>query len=508
MVSAYDDGTPPPTLKARRLGLISQHEAIILMRSDCHVCRAEGLEARAQIIVSTPEGREAYATLYEVAGDWLSNGEAGLSEALWEKLAATNGVDLSIRHAPPLESLSDVRRRIHGNRLNGQSFRHIVDDVAGGRYTDIHLAAFLTASSALPLDRNEIAELTRAMVSAGDTVAWSQAVVMDKHCVGGLPGNRTTPIVVAIATVYGLTMPKTSSRAITSPAGTADVMETLAPVDLDLAAMRRVVEQEGGCIVWGRSVNLSPADDVFIRVEKVLDIDTEGQLIASVLSKKIAAGATHVVLDIPVGATAKVRTDYDAARIAASLTAIAGEFGISAHCLFSDGAQPVGRGIGPALEAMDVLAVLRKDAAAPQDLRRRACALAGAILEMGNVVAGGKGVAAAEAALDDGRAWSKFQAICTAQGGVRTPPLAQYVTPLVARQGGRVVHINNRKLARLAKLAGAPGAKAAGLRMLARLGDEVAAGQPILEIHAESPGELAYALDYAARNSDIIEVEP
>jgi len=507
-VGVNNGGGPPPTLKARRLGLISQHEAIILMRSDCHVCRAEGLEARAQIIVSTPDGREAYATLYEVTGDWLSHGEAGLSEALWEKLAAEDGVDLSIRHAPPLESLSDVRRRIHGNRLNAQSFRHIVDDVASGRYTDIHLAAFLTASSALPLDRGETAELTRAMVSAGETIAWPQAVVMDKHCVGGLPGNRTTPIVVAIAAAYGLTMPKTSSRAITSPAGTADVMETLTPVDLDLSAMRRVVEREGGCIVWGRAVNLSPADDVFIRVEKVLDIDTEGQLIASVLSKKIAAGATHVVLDIPVGATAKVRTDHDAARIAASLTAIAGEFGISAQCLLSDGAQPVGHGIGPALEALDVLAVLRNETAAPQDLRRRACVLAGAALEMGNMAAAGKGVIAAEAALNDGRAWSKFQAICAAQGGLRTPPVARYVKPLVAGQSGRVVNVNNRKLARLAKLAGAPDAKAAGLRMLARLGDEVAAGAPILEIHAESPGELAYALDYAVRNRDTIEIEP
>ena len=150
--------------------------------------------------------------------------------------------------------------------------------------------------------------LTRAMVEAGDRLKWPAGTVVDKHCVGGLPGNRTTPIVVSIVAALGIMMPKTSSRAITSPAGTADTMETMAPVDLDIAAIRRVVEREGGCIVWGGAINLSPADDILIRVERALDIDSEGQMIASVLSKKIAAGSTHVVIDMPVGPTAKVRT--------------------------------------------------------------------------------------------------------------------------------------------------------------------------------------------------------
>lgn len=184
---------------------------------------------------------------------------------------------------------------------------------------------------------------------------------------GGLPGKRTTPIVVAIVASHGLVMPKTSSRAITSPAGTADTMETLAPVDLDLAAMRRAVEQEGACLVWGGSVRLSPADDILIRVERVLDIDAQGQLIASVLSKKIAAGSTHIVIDIPVGATAKVRTDDAAAELADQLTEVGRVFGVTVRCVITDGAQPVGRGIGPALEARDVLAALQGLPDAPND---------------------------------------------------------------------------------------------------------------------------------------------
>jgi len=382
-----------------------------------------------------------------------------------------------------------------------------VRDVVAGRYSEIHLSAFLTATAAWPLDGDETSHLTQAMIEAGDRLSWNAPIVVDKHSIGGLPGNRTTPIVVAIVAALGLTMPKTSSRAITSPAGTADTMETLTKVDLDIPAMRRVVEAEGGCLAWGGAVRLSPADDIFIRVERVLDIDTEGQLIASVLSKKIAAGSTHVVLDIPVGPTAKVRSEEAGRALGERLVETASRFGLTAVCLQSDGSQPVGRGVGPALEALDVLAVLQNDPDAPDDLRRRACTLAGAVLELAGAAAEGDGFGAAAQALADGRAWSKFQRICEAQGGLRVPPAAALRRPLAATRSGRVVHINNRKVARLAKLAGAPDAKAAGLAVEVRLGQEIAAGDPLLTVHAQTPGELAYALDYAAANLDLVEIE-
>lgn len=508
MSSATPNATQhPAVLKARRLRLFTQHEPIVVMRTDCHVCRSEGLSARARVLL-TADGREVHATLFQVEGDDLiAPGEAALSEEAWRLLGVGEGDQIHVRHAPALASMASVRRRIYGNRLDEPALQTIVTDVVAGRYTNVHLAAFLTATSALPLDEAETVALTQAMVDAGDRLSWRATTVIDKHCIGGLPGNRTTPIVVAIIAACGLVAPKTSSRAITSPAGTADTMETLAPVDLDLAAMRRVVEAEGGCVVWGGAVRLSPADDIFIRVERVLDVDTEGQLIASVLSKKIAAGSTHVVLDIPVGPTAKVRSADAGERLAERLSSTAAHFGLVARCIQTDGSQPVGRGIGPALEAIDVLAVLRGDPGAPQDLRRRACLLAGAALELGGAAAEGEGEAMADAVLADGRAWAKFQKICEAQGGMRAPPRAPLQAPVSASRSGRVIHMNNRKIATLAKLAGAPDVKAAGLSLNVRLGDEVAAGDPFLLVHAETAGELGYAMDYATANPDIIEIE-
>jgi len=265
-----------------------------------------------------------------------------------------------------------------------------------------------------------------------------------------------------------------------------------------------VVDREGGCVAWGGAVNLSPADDILIRVERALDLDSEGQMIASVLSKKIAAGSSHVVIDMPVGPTAKVRSIEVAETLSVGLAQVGERFGLHTTVVTTDGVQPVGRGIGPSLEARDVLSVLKCEPDAPPDLRQRAVTLAGALLEIAGAAAKGQGQAKAFEALDSGHAWTKFQRICEAQGGMRVPPPSRQQRPIIADRPGVVKAIDNRRIARLAKLAGAPDDKAAGLDLHVRLGDSVAAGQPLCTVHADAPGELSYAFDYAAANSDLV----
>jgi thymidine phosphorylase len=378
--------------------------------------------------------------------------------------------------------------------------------MAAGRYTDIDLSAFLTACTASGMSVDEVVWLTRGMVHVGERLTWDRPVVADKHSVGGLPGNRTTPIVVAIVAAAGVCIPKTSSKAITSPAGTADAMATLAPVDLDLASMRRVVEREGGCVIWGGAIHLSPVDDLLIRVERSLDLDSDAQLVASVLSKKVAAGSTCVVIDMPVGPTAKVRTADTAHALARLLERVGTQVGLAVRPVLTDGSQPVGRGIGPALEAHDVVAVTRGDADAPPDLRDRAILLAGETLELAGACAIGDGVSKARSILADGRAWKKLQNICEAQGGMRTPPTAPQRFDVTASMSGTVTGVDNRRVARAAKLAGAPGDPAAGIVLRVRIGDPVGKGQPLFTLHADTLGELAYAQDYLAAHDGIITI--
>lgn len=489
-------------MRVRRLGLDTLHESVVFMHKDCQVCRSEGFNAHARVLLSNGK-HSVIATLFHATGDLIAHDEAALSEAAWTRLGLNDGDMIVVRHPPTVESLSHLRSRIYGSELAEPSFHAIIKDIVAGNYSDIHISSFVTACSARPLEHREILALTQAMVDVGDRMTWPAGIIVDKHSIGGLPGNRTTPIVVSIVAALGLKMPKTSSRAITSPAGTADTMETMAPVDLDIAAIRRVVEREGGCIVWGGSVRLSPADDILIRVERALDLDAEGQMIASVLSKKIAAGSTHLVLDLPLGPTAKVRTPEAAERLSRALSSVAEHFGLKTKCIVSDGTQPVGRGIGPALEAHDVLAVLQNAPPAPLDLRERAISLAGALLELAGLASGGKGAGLAASTLDDGRAWAKFQRICDAQGGMRSPPGSNHRRPLLASQDGKLQSIDNRKIGKLAKLAGAPDDKAAGVELHTRAGALVQVGEPLCTVHAEASGQLAYAFDYALSNDDI-----
>jgi len=494
-------------VRLRRMGIDTYQTPVIYMRRACAVCRAEGFEAQSRIEIRR-DGRQVVATLNVVTADLLSEDEAGLSEAAWRLLDAHEGDTAELRHAPQLESLSALRAKVYGHALSGPQLAGIVRDIAAGAYSELELAAFVTACAGDRLDESETIELTRAMVGVGRRLNWNRSPVVDKHCIGGLPGNRTTLVVVPIVAACGLTIPKTSSRAITSPAGTADTMEVLAPVELDLGTMRRVVDQEGGCIVWGGAVGLSPADDVMIRVERPLDFDSEGQLVASVLSKKIAAGSTHVVVDLPVGPGAKVRTMEAARRLGARFVAAGKALSINVRPVVTDGLQPVGRGIGPALEARDALAVLRGEAGAPADLRERALALAAEVIELSASFPPGEGRARAQSALDSGAAWRKFEAICRAQGGLREPPSARFHRDVAAPAAGIVRAMDNRMLARLAKLAGAPRAAAAGLELHVRLADRVAAGQPLFTLHSDSAGEMAYALDYLTDHPDAVRVSP
>lgn len=490
-------------LKLKRLGIDTQEEYYVFVREDCPVVRSEGFESQTRVSVCK-DGKSIVASLYIIRSEILQPGETSLSESAWEALQAEAGDYLTLSHLPPIESFGFVRAKFYGKRFSKNSFQLIIRDIYNGSYSKVHIASFISACAGDHLDLEEVTWLTEAMVEAGKRMDWGSANIVDKHCVGGLPGNRTSPIVVSIVASAGLTIPKTSSRAITSPAGTADTLETMTPVALSMEKIRQVVEQEGGCFVWGGAVSLSPVDDLLIKVERAMDIDSEGQMVASVLSKKAAAGSHHVVIDIPVGPTAKVRSHLAALKLKYFFSVVGMALGMNIEIVISDGSQPVGVGIGPALEARDVLKVLRNEKDAPEDLKEHALMLAAALLELGGKANRGEGLGLARKILENGDAYRKFMAICLAQGGFREPGTAPFLHEVKSRRHGNVLEINNRLIAKVAKLAGAPVARNAGLECLVKTGQAVKRGDLLFRIHAESKGELDYALAFVQEQDDNI----
>ncbi len=493
-------------LSLKYLGIDTYIEPVIYMKKDCHICLSEGFEAQARVEV-TLHNRSLIATLNIIDSDLLHHNEASLSQYAWNFLSAKENDTISIAHPKPLESLSYIRSKIYNNELTYSQINEIVNDVVEGQLSDIDIAMFLTATAENRLNLKETISLTKAMINSGEKLTWSSSLVVDKHCIGGLPGNRTSLIIVPIVADFGLMIPKTSSRAITSPAGTADVMEVFSPVNLDIKSMQKVVEKENGCIIWGGSVSLSPADDLLIRIERSMDLDSEGQLIASILSKKIAAGSTHILIDIPIGETAKIRSYERAESLKSILNKVAKHFSVNLKIVFTEGNYPVGYGIGPALEAQDVIDVLTCHKDAAQDLRERALILAGNILEFSNSIPKGCGKKIAESILNSGKALKKFEAICKAQGGeIIEIPKAAYSKTIIAGKSGKITKIDNRLLSRLAKLSGAPNSKLAGLKLKVNVNSIVEKGQPLFTVYANTKGELGYALEFHRHRPNIMTI--
>lgn len=499
------------SLKLIRAGIDTQQEPVIYLHTESPVCRAEGFTARSRVQITTSSA-QIIATLNIVSNSWVKENEVALSEVAWRLLKPKHGELAKFSHPKAIDSMSYVRGKLYGETLNTTQAEAIINDIHQGHYSDIQLAAYVTACAGHRLSIDETIAITQAMVKAGERLNWQKNLVLDKHCVGGLPGNRTTPIITAIMAAHDLTMPKTSSRAITSPAGTADTMECLANVNLNIAQMKSVVDSHGACLAWGGSMSLSPADDIIIQIERALNLDSEGQMVASVISKKVAAGSTHVLIDLPTGPSAKVRSLDDAKTLSHLLVKTGTELGIKVITHISDGNQPVGRGIGPALEAKDVLKVLRNEQDAPEDLFHRSVVLAGIMLEMAGISGEGQGEKLAAETIQNGAALTKFLAICNAQGSkissFENEPEAKFQKNINALESGIISYINNRIIAQLASLAGAPKMKKAGLEIHVKLGDKVHKGDTLITLHSEAKGELDYALEFLNAHMDFIMIKP
>lgn len=488
-------------LRIRKVGIDTYPEnTAFLLRGD-NGYGAEQFRALRKIEV-TGGGCGILATLAIVDDPHIVGpGQIGLGDQSFRRLGLAEGESVSISQAKPPPSLEAVRRKIGGDILSDGEIAAVIADIAAYRYSPMEIGAFLVACAGF-MTTQETLGLTVAMAEAGDRLDWHAPLVVDKHCIGGIPGNRTSMIVVPIVAAHGLIMPKTSSRAITSPSGTADTMEVLANVDLPADRLRTIVASEKAVLAWGGRINLSPADDVLISVERPLRIDTFEQMVASILSKKIAAGSTHLVIDIPVGPTAKVRSTGEAVRLRKLFEYIAGKIGLTIDVVMTDGSQPVGRGIGPVLEARDVMAVLRNDEDAPADLRERALLLAGHVLDFDPDLVGGRGYARALELLASGQALAAMQRLIAAQGPQTVAFSAgAFRHDIIAAEGGSVAAIDCHLIARVARLAGAPMDKGAGIDLLRKVGDRVRRGEPLYRIHAESRAGLAFARELACDDS-------
>lgn len=437
----------------------------------------------------------------------VPKGKIGVFEEVINSLKLKNNdiVDITIARKPL--SIDYIKKKLDGQKLTKKEIDQIVWDIVHNKLSAVELTYFVAACYTNVMGTEETILLTKAMVKHGEVLKLNKYPVIDKHSIGGLPGNRATMVIVPIIAAAGYFIPKTSSRSITSPAGTADTMEVLADVTFPIKKMKEIVLKTKGCIVWGGSLNLAPADDKIISVERPLEIDAESQLLASIMAKKHSVSSTHILIDVPVGEDAKVKNMIEALRLKKEFEKIGKRLNKHTKVLITDGTQPIGNGIGPALEARDVLWLLKRDPRRPLDLERKCLMMCASVF---NMVGAKDGYKKALGILNSGKAYQKMVEIIKAQNGEEIAAedikIGDYSYDVSSVRSGKVIGIDNLFISRIARIAGAPHDKGAGIYLYKHVGDKVKRGEKLLTIYAESRHGLEYAKD-VARNSKVFIVK-
>jgi len=304
-------------------------------------------------------------------------------------------------------------------------------------------------------------------------------------------------VIIPIVTAAGIAMPKTSSRAITSPAGTADTMESLANVIVEAPKLKKIVDKVGGFMTWGGGVDLAAADDKMIQARHPLSLDPQGMLLASIMAKKFSVSANRVLIDIPIGPQVKIKTRKEANNLKKRFLKLGKALGMRVKVIFTNGDEPIGRGIGPNLEAMDVMKVLQNEPDAPKELREKSLEMAGMLLEMCGKALPLRGKSLATKILDSGKAYEQMMKIIDAQGRKKTALRpGKFSKTIKALKSGTVSEINNSLVSHVARTAGAPKDPTAGMYMHKKLHDKVSKGEPLYTIYADSEERLSYTSEY------------
>lgn len=419
------------------------------------------------------------------------NGLIRIFSETYEKLKFTSKDQVFIEKMEKPVSVEYIKAKLNGKKLTATEIEAIVKDIIEDNFTDVELTYFVSGAYLNGLDDEETANLTKSIVKNGRQIKFSKGKVMDKHCIGGVPGNRTTLLVVPIVTAAGLKMPKTSSRSITSPAGTADTMEVLTNVTIQAPELKRIAEKINGFIAWGGGVDIASADDHLIKVRHPLSLDPEGMMLASIMAKKFAVGSTDVLIDIPYGANVKVKDMKQANHLQKRFEKIGKMLGMNVKVIKTNGEQPIGNGIGPMLEAQDVLKVLQNKPDAPKDLIKKALLMSGLLLEMGGKAKPNQGQKMAEEILKSGKALAQFNRIIELQGKSKYKIRhGKFSLDFKAEEAGTIKAIHNKTISLIARTAGAPHDKYAGIYIYKKIGDKVKKGETLFTAFADNQQSL------------------
>ncbi len=487
-------------LSIKHININSFNENIVYLHRDCDTYKLDEIKSLTKVEIHG--GAVPVFAFLEIVEDdsIVKTNEIGLNNEAFSKVNLPEGANVTISMAGPPTSSGALQRKISGNVLSSNEYSMVMKDIVAGRYSNMDIASFLVASGSF-MTSSEVLSLTESLVG-DEIIRWDEEnIVVDHHCLGGVPGNKTDIIITAIVSAYGLPMPKTAARSLTSCAGVADTFSVLANVDMTESKLKKMIKECRGAIVDYNSLPIASASKIVSAVEKALGITQQQHIVSSVLAIKLAAGVTHMVLDIPVGPSSRIKTTNEAMRIRKMVEYIGDMLSLEIDAVITDGSEPVGNGVGAILEARDVMKILRHKEDAPQDLLEKSLFLAGRILEFDPKLRGGQGYHVAKEILTSGRALESLNRIIYAQGKAPQAQLGHLTRDIVSSRAGIVESIDNYQINKIGVMAGASQYPGAGLDLLKKVGDLVEPGETIYRIHSLTSNDFAHANSLADANS-------
>ena len=482
-------------LKAKTIDIEAGENKVIMSKKD-----AVKMGLRSQSRVKISLGEKSAVAIVELSETLVKEGELGLLHRVILNIDAKDGDELLVAPSERPKSIEHIKEKLEGKELSEHAINELIRDITDRKLSDIELSAYVSGVYAHGMTLRETKDLTLAMIKTGESIEFDKHPIFDHHSIGGVPGNKITLLIVPIVAAAGLLIPKTSSRAISSAGGTADIFEVLADVNLSIPQIKSITEEIGGVIAWGGAINVAPSDDLIIRAEYPLRIDPYAQVLASVLSKKKASGSEYLVMDIPMGPNTKVPNVEVARKYARDFVSLGEDIGINVQCAISYGGQPVGEGIGPAIEAREALRALEgKDV--PNSLIEKSVELAGMILEQGGV-SEGSGKEKAKEILNNGMALDKMKEIIQYQNGdpdvtSEDVEVGKLTNDILCDRDGYIGGINNRCIIEIVRAAGAPFCKGSGLTLTKKRGDKVDKDEVLYTIYSDNKNNLLEATKLA-----------
>jgi pyrimidine-nucleoside phosphorylase len=415
-----------------------------------------------------------------------------------------------------IKAVELIERKRNGEELESEAIVELVLGYARGEIPDYQLAAFCMAVYFRGLTTAETFALTDAMIRSGETIELGRALgrkVVDKHSTGGV-GDKTSIAVGPVVAACGVPFGKMSGRGLGHTGGTLDKLESIPGFRIELSRKEFVAQvRDVGIAIIGQTADLVPADKKLYALRDVTaTVDNVSLIAASIMSKKIAAGADAIVLDVKVGDGAFMKSLPDARMLAEVMLALGKRAGRDVVCLLTDMDQPLGRAVGNALEIREALATLRGEG--PADFTELVLAASAHLLARSDLgVDEQRGAELAQAALDNGSALAAYERWVAAQGGDADEgvlPTAPVVARVDARRDGVVQRIGAVRIGQAALDLGAGRRTkndeidhAVGIVCLKKRGDAVRRGDPLAEVHAR---DNAAADAASAAVSDAYEV--